>query len=251
MQIYGQDYFDTFAPVARLASFQMIVAIATRNDWPINSFDFHSAYLNGELEEEVFMEQPPSFEFADRERYVLRLKKALYGLKQGGRRWYKTLMQILTDMGFKCSEADHAVFYKSDRNLITILVIYVDNCTITGNSTLQIENTKCELHERFKLTDMGPLSWMLSIAVTWDRDTQTISLSQKSYIDTILSQCKFTEMTLCATLMDPSIVLSKDQSPQTPEDIEYMKNIPYWKCVRMLMWANVGTCPDIAFAVSA
>jgi Reverse transcriptase (RNA-dependent DNA polymerase)/gag-polypeptide of LTR copia-type len=250
-QIHGQDYFDTFAPVARLASFRTIVAIAARNDWPIDSFDFHSAYLNGELEEEVFMEQPPSFEFANREKYVLKLKKALYGLKQGGRRWYETLTQMLTDMGFKRSDADHAVFYKLDKDSLTVLVIYVDDCAITGNSTLQIENTKRELQEKFRLTDMGPLSWMLGIAVTQDRAARTISLSQRSYIDTILSRCKFANMTSRATPMDPNIVLSKEQSPQTPEDIEYMKNVPYRKCIGMLMWADLGTRPDIAFAVSA
>ena len=250
-QVYGQDYFDTFAPVARLASFRTIIAVAARNDWPIDSFDFHSAYLNGELEEEVFLEQPPSFAFADPEKFVLRLKKALYGLKQGGRRWYETLLELLTELGFKRCEADHAIFYKHDDTTLTVLVIYVDDCVITGNSSRQIEKTKRELHERFKLTDMGPLSWMLGIAITRDRAARTITLSQKLYIDTILSRCNFTCMTPRATPMDPNVVLSKDQSPQTEEDIEYMKNIPYRKCVGMLMWANVGTRPDIAFAVSS
>jgi hypothetical protein len=112
-QIYGQDYFETFAPVARLASIRSILAIAARNDWPIDSFDFHSAYLNGKLgdDEEVYMEQPPDFEFADRRRFVLRLWKAIYGLKQGGRKWYEALRRVLEEMGFSRCEADHAIFY--------------------------------------------------------------------------------------------------------------------------------------------
>ena len=175
----------------------------------------------------------------------------MYGLKQGGRRWYETLLELLTELGFKRCEADHAIFYKQNGTTLTVLVIYVDDCVITGNSSREIEKTKRELHERFKLTDMGPLSWMLGIAITRDCAARTITLSQKSYINTILSRCNFTSMTPCATPMDPNVVLSKDQSPQTEEDIEYMKNIPYRKCVGMLMWANVGTHPDIAFAVSS
>src|SRR5438477_6632799 len=185
------------------------MAITARNNWPIDSFDFHSVYLNGKLEEEVYLEQPPDFEFIDHECFVLKLKKALYGLKQGGRRWYETLSAELTDMGFKHSEANHTIFFKSDATSPTILVIYVNDCTITGSSELQIVNTKCELQEKFKLTDLGPLSWLLGIRVTRDRSARTITLSQQSYIDTILSHCNFTSMTPHTTPMDLNLVLLK------------------------------------------
>ncbi len=87
-QVEGVDYFVTFVPVAKLASLRIILAIAARNDWDINVFDFHGAFLNGEFddEEELYMEQPPDFEFADRRQYVLRLRKTIYSLKQSSRK---------------------------------------------------------------------------------------------------------------------------------------------------------------------
>ena len=85
-QVHGQDYFETFAPVARLASICVILAIVTRNDWDIDTFDFNSAFLNGQLgdDEEVYMEQPPGYEVNSHRGYVLKLKKSIYGLKQSG-----------------------------------------------------------------------------------------------------------------------------------------------------------------------
>ena len=85
MQVYGVDYFKTFAPVAKLASIRSILAITTHNNWDISMFDFHLAYLNRELDEDIFMEQPPNYKMADHERDVVKLHKTLYGLKQAGR----------------------------------------------------------------------------------------------------------------------------------------------------------------------
>ena len=91
-QVQGVDYFETFAPMARLASIRLILAIAAQNDWEVRMFDFHSAYLNGVLNdgETIYMEQPPYYEIADRACYVVKLQKSLYGLKQAGRKWYDT-----------------------------------------------------------------------------------------------------------------------------------------------------------------
>jgi hypothetical protein len=112
-QIHGVDYHEMFAPVAKLASVCTILAIATRNNWEIDVFDFHGAYLNGELDEgeDVYMEQPPEYETADRRIFVLKLNKALYGLKQGGRKWYDTLCRTLMKLGLKRAETDYGVFY--------------------------------------------------------------------------------------------------------------------------------------------
>ena len=251
-QVYGQDYFETFAPVARLASIRTILAIAARNDWPIDSFDFHSAYLNGELGEDeiVFMEQPPDFETVDRRRFVLRLFKALYGLKQGGRKWYEALCKLLAELGFQRSEADRAIFFLHEQGIIIVLAIHVDDCAITGNSVERIAKVKRQLNEKFKLTDLGSLTWLLGIAVTRDRHNRTLSLSQQSYIDSILIRSNLGDLSPRAMPMDPTLMLSKAQCPTTADEIAYMRKVPYRQCLGMLMWADVGTRPDIAFAVS-
>ena len=102
-QVHGVDYYDTWAPVAKLASICLLLAIAAQNKWPINMFDFHSAFLNGQLDsdEEVFMEQPQGHEESDQKWYVCKLFKSLYGLKQAGRKWYDALCKALADIGFK------------------------------------------------------------------------------------------------------------------------------------------------------
>ena len=133
-QIHGVDYFDTFAPTAHLSSFRLILAIATRNNWPTECFDFNNAYLNSVLAEDVYLEQPLDHEFADWRAYVLRLKKALYGLKQGGRAWYDTLCAALAKIGFVRAEADWGVFTRRERSHLVILAIHVDDCLITGSS---------------------------------------------------------------------------------------------------------------------
>jgi hypothetical protein len=123
-QVYGVDYYETFAPVAKLASIRSILAIAARNDWPIDMFDFHSAFLNGELDvdEDIYMEQPPNHAAADPDRYVVKLHKSIYGLKQAGKKWYDSLSRSLADIGFQKSEADPAIYiYKSTHVLVTRL----------------------------------------------------------------------------------------------------------------------------------
>jgi hypothetical protein len=185
-QVYGVDYFETFTPVAKLASIRSILAIAARNDWDISMFDFHSAYLNGELDEDIFMEQPPDYETADRGCYVVKLHKTLYGLKQVGKKWYDSLCRSLADIGFKKSEANRAVFYPHAGNDIVILAIHVDDSTMTGSSVNLQKEYKARINAKFQLTDLGPISWLLGLAITRDRATCTLSLSQHAYIDTLL-----------------------------------------------------------------
>ena len=167
------DYFETFAPVAKLVSIQSILVIAAHNDWDISMFDFHSAYLNGEFDEDIFMEQPPDYEMADRECYVVKLHKTLYGLKQVGKKWYDSLCRSLADIGFKKSEADPAVFYVHAGSDIVILAIHVDDSTMTSSSVNLQKEYKAHINAKSQLTDLGPISWLLGLAITCDRATHT------------------------------------------------------------------------------
>ena len=107
-QIYGVDYYEMYAPVARLTSFRLLLAIAARNGWAVDAFDFDSAYLNSKLgdDEVIYLEQPPGYETKDRGSWVCRLLRALYGLKQGAKNWYDALYRALVELGFTRSEAD-------------------------------------------------------------------------------------------------------------------------------------------------
>ncbi|THG92841.1 hypothetical protein EW026_g8206 [Hermanssonia centrifuga] len=166
-QIHGINYFETFAPVAKIASLRLLLAITARNGWAVESFDFNSAYLNSSLDEDevIYLEQPPQFPIKDPKAYVLHLKKVLYSLKQGGRKWYKHLCIALADLGFKRTEADFGVFYARNGPDLTVLTIHVDDCTITGSSKTLISTYKCKLGEKYPLTDLGPVSWLLGIKI--------------------------------------------------------------------------------------
>ena len=135
-QIYGVDYYETYTPVARLSLFRLLLAIAAHNDWPVDTFDFDSAYLNSKLDENevIYMEQPPGFETKEHNEWVWRLWKALYGLKQGARNWYQALRRALEELGFKQTDADHGVFFKKIPGGVIIVAVHVDDGMITGST---------------------------------------------------------------------------------------------------------------------
>jgi hypothetical protein len=216
MQIYGVDHFSTYSPVAKLTSFRTILAIAARHDWEIKSFDFNGAYLNGELDanEQIFMQAPPGYE-SDLH-IVKRLLKSLYGLKQAGRLWYDTLTRALKSLGFRASMANPGVFIARVNGHFLILAVHVDDCVLTGSLSEQIAEYKLKLNFCYALTDLGPVHWLLGIKVTRDRAAHTKSLSQKAYIDAILSRFTLSDAKAYGTPMTPGAIYSKKDVPSSP-----------------------------------
>ena len=251
-QVENIDYYETWAPVAKLASIHTILALATHHDWDIDMFDFHNAFLNRELNDnkEVYMEQPPGHEDRDPCNFCLQLKKSLYGLKQAGRKWYNVVCQTFADLGFKKSKYDPAVFYIHSGDNIIIMAIHVDDCTITGNNRVLLKEIKRKMKSRYSLTDLGPVNWLLGIKITRDQAARMISLSQESYIDSILARFNLTDAKPMSTPMDPLMRFSKDQSPQTLEEMAEMRNVPYQEGTGSLQYCAIATRPDIAFSVS-
>ena len=249
-QVYGLDYFNTYSPVTRLTSIRIILAIAVRYDWEIESFDFVGAYLNGELDdnEVIYMQSPPGYK--NDAHTVKRLRKSLYGLKQAGRKWYDTLVCTLNSLGFNTTHADPGVFYTRVKNDILILAVHVDDCILTGSSRKLITLYKEKLNACHALTDLGPVHWLLGIKITRDRAAHTISLSQSSFIDTILSRFSMTEAKPYGSPMIPGAIYGKKDSPSSPDEATRMQRTPYQQAIGSLMYAAVATRPDIAFAVS-
>ena len=250
-QIYGVDYFDTYSPVAKMASFRAILAIAARQDWEVESFDFNGAYLNGTLgeKEEIYMQEPPGYE-TQGERSVKRLLKSLYGLKQAGRKWYEALTGALADLGLRASTADPGVFLAQVESHSLILAIHVDDCILTGSSPDLIADYKRKFNARYTLTDLGPVHWFLGIKITRNRSARTLSLSQRSYIDTILTWFQLSDAKPYCTLMAPGAIYSTDNCPSDATEATRMRKVPYREAVGSLMYASVATRPDISHAVS-
>ena len=254
-QVPGVDYFDTFAPVARLASIRTVLAFAAAEDYETGQIDVKAAYLNGKLTEDevIFMKQAPGYEEAGEggKVKVLRLWKTLYGLKQAGRRWYQKLVEIMTKLGFSRCEGDQAVFYRrcEKTNVLIIVLVHVDDCSIVGKSKALIARFKVEIAKFVDITDMGELHWILGIEVRRIREERKLLLSQKSYIDSILRRYNLEDLKPVSTPMDPSARLTSAQSPSTTEELAAMRHVPYHEAVGSLMYATLGTRPDICFAV--
>ena len=193
-QVHGIDFDNTFAPIARMVSIQTVLALAARHDWEIHQVDVKSAYLYGELNEDeaIYMKPPPGNIQICNNKHILQVLKALYGLKQSGRCWYQVLRKILTDIGLTRSKHDHAVFFRQENNaLTTILLAHIDDFTITAMNPSLIKATKDGLHKQLEIHDMGEIHWMLGLEIKRNQDLRTISISQRLYIDSIISRYGF------------------------------------------------------------
>lgn len=253
-QVPGVDYFDTYAPVAKLASIRTVLALAARLDLEIHQIDIKGAYLNGELtgNEVIYMRQPPGFASPEFPHRVCLLRKTLYGLKQSGRRWYQKLVEILVEkLGFTQCEVDQAVFFKKAKTgERIIIVVHVDDCTLAASSLDLIAQLKNDIRAHVEITDLGELHWLLGIEVTRNRDHRTISLSQLSYIDSIVRRFGLEDLKPVSCPMEPHVKLHSNQSPSTGAEYAAMRHIPYREAVGSLMYASLGTRPDISYAVT-
>ena len=158
----GIDYDETFAPVARYTSVRTILAIAASKGWKVHQMDVKTAFLNGKIEEEVYVEQPKGFSVFDRQTHVCKLKKALYGLKQAPRAWYERIDTHLLKLRFAKNEADPNLYFKTKGDDMVIFVLYVDDFLITGDEHM-IEKCKLDLSAEFEMKDLGLLHYFFGI----------------------------------------------------------------------------------------
>jgi hypothetical protein len=151
----GIDYDEVFAPVARLVTIRLLIALAAHNGWEMHHMDVESAFLNGELQEEVFVEQPAGFIKKGSEHKVLKLKKALYGLNQMPRAWNTKLDVTLTSLGFKKCSSEPALYARKNKGSQLIVGVYVDDLVIIRANIVAF---KKEMTKAFKMSDLGCFS---------------------------------------------------------------------------------------------
>ena len=250
-QVYGVTYLETYSPIAKLTSLYTILTLATCLNWDIKCFDFNTVYLNGKLEEseEIYMEQIPGYVEGSAGN-IKRLKKALYGLKQAGCQWYDTFVHKLADLGFHPSIADPGMFLAHIKDYILILVVHVNDCTLTSSLGKLIATYKVKLNKKFPLMDLRAIHFLLGIQVMHDWAEHTLSLCQSSSIDTILARFSLTHAKPYGTPMVPSASYSKHDAPFSSADIACMHKVLYHEAIGSLMYVAVTTCPDISFTVS-
>eukprot|EP01018_Ginkgo_biloba_P001301 Gb_29290 [translate_table: standard] len=150
----GIDYEETFAPTTKMITIRLVLAIAAQLGWQVHQMDVKSAFLNGDLKEEVYMQQPEGFELKGKEKLVCKLNKPLYGLKQP-HAWYIKIDEHLRGNSFQRSASDPNLYVKKKDGDLVILVVYVDDLVITGNSLKLIDKVKGDLGKAFEMTDLG------------------------------------------------------------------------------------------------
>jgi hypothetical protein len=247
----GFDYSETFSPTPKWATIRAILAYAALNDLEIWSVDISSAFLNGELDDLVFMQEPEGFETSDRS-WALRLRRSLYGLKQAGREWHKKLHGVLVGIGFTRVRCEHSVWvYGRDSDATRIIVpVFVDDMTITAKDSAAIRQVIKELETHFKLRDLGETQFLLGVKIERNREERSLSLSQRQYILDILERANMSDCNPVTTPLDPNITLSALMSPSTKEEREQMKNIPYINILGAIAYLAIATRLDLAYAIS-
>ena len=178
------DFFDTFSLVTRITSIRVLISLVAIHSLVVHQMDVKTAFLNGELEEEIYMEQPEGFVIHGQEDKVCKLDKSLYGLKQAPKQWHEKFDNLIVSNGFKVNESDKCIYYKSVNNICTIICVYVDDLLIFGSNIHVVNNVKSLLCNNFDMKDLGEASVILGIKIT--RSKEGISLDQSHYIEKIL-----------------------------------------------------------------
>jgi hypothetical protein len=195
------------------------------------------------------MLQPEGFIKVGQEKKVCRLKKALYGLKQASRQWHRKLRSALLEMGFTQLSGDHSIYMSRQHGgNILILIVYVDDITLMGTSAEQIKSTKIRLGNRFELSDLGELSYYLGIRIIRNRKHRLLDLDQSKYVRDVLIRFGMDNCTPAYTPLAAGSQLVKSSSPTEDNDPAFVNQ--YQSVVGSLMYAMLGTRPDISYAVT-
>ncbi|RVW25234.1 Retrovirus-related Pol polyprotein from transposon TNT 1-94 [Vitis vinifera] len=184
----GIDYKETFSPVSSKDSFRIIMALVAHYDLELHQMDVKTAFLNGNIDETIYMVQPENFESNDSKQLVCRLKRSIYGLKQASRQWYRKFDQVITSFGFKENTVDQCIYLKFSGSKFIILVLYVDDILLASSDVGLLHETKRFLSSKFDMKDLGNASFVLGIQIHRDRSRGILGLSQKAYIDKVLSR---------------------------------------------------------------
>ena len=188
-QEYGIDYDETFSPVAKITTVRVLLALAASKSWKLWQMDVKNAFLHGELDRDIYIDQPQGFVNHEKPEYVCKLKKALYGLKQAPRAWYGKIAEFLVQSGYHVAPADSSLFVKIQGEKLSIVLVYVDDIIITGDDTSEIQRTRENLSVRFQMKELGELKHFLGLEV--ERKESGIFLGQHKYARDLIQKFSF------------------------------------------------------------
>ena len=242
-QKFGLDYDETFCPVVRMESLRTLLALSTQRGMELHQVDVHTAFLNGTLQEEVYMKQPTGYERKGEEHLVCRLKKSIYGLKQSPMCWNTVLDAHLKRMGFSQSKSDPCIYVSGGEDPFYIGV-YVDDLILAGNDKAKMKKIKEELSSKVDIKDLGKLSYFLGMSIVQNQEEKKTWIGQPAYTEKLLTKMGMSDCKPVKTPVDPGNRLVK-----AAEDEEALDQPLYQSVVGSLMYLSTCTRPDIAFAV--
>jgi hypothetical protein len=205
------------------------------HDYELEQLDVKIAFLHGELEEVIYMDQPEGFVVPGKENLVCRLKKSLYGLKQSPRQWYRRFDSFMISHDFKRSDYDSCVYLKIVNDSTIYLLLYVDDMLIAAKDKSEIAKLKAPLNLEFEMKDLGATKKILGVEIIRDRKSGMLYLSHRGYIKKVLRRFNMQDAKPVSTLLAPHFRLSLDLCPASDEDIKYMSRLPYSSVVGSLM----------------
>jgi len=243
------DYKETFSLVSKKDSFRIIMALVAHYDLELHQMDVKTAFLNGNLEEDVYMDQPVGFIKEGKEHMACKLKKSIYELKQASRQWYLKFNDTITSFGFKENIVDRCIYLKVSGSKFTFFILYVDDILFATNDLGLLSGTKKFLFNNFEMKDISVAYYVIGIEIFRDRSQGLLGLSQKTYINKVLKRFRMDKCSTSPVPIQKGDKFSLMQCPKNELERKQMKNIPYASSVGSLMYAQTGTRPNIIFAV--
>lgn len=221
------------------------MSLGAIKDWDIDHLDVKTAYLNGDLAEDIYVRPPANL--SERDGKVWKLKKAVYGLKQAGRCWNQKITDVLTKMGFQRSKADPCIFAMNNNDTVVIVALWVDDVIVFSNDVKSKNEEKSSLAHHFEMKDLGPIRRCLGMNVMRDRGKRQLFIEQSHYIEQILKRFSMDGCKPVSTPMEADVkslvVDDKDIEP-------YSKIVPYQEAIGCLLYLSQITRPDIIFATN-
>jgi hypothetical protein len=237
----GKDFFDTYSPIARLNRIRVLLSLTTLHGLRVHQMDVKTAFLSGELKEEIYMTQHDGFVVKGQEDKVCKLVKSLYDLKQAPKQWHEKFDVTLISAGFSVNESDRCGYYHHGGGQGVILCLYVNGILIFGTSLDVINEVKTFLCQSFDVKDMGEVDVILNIMQI--KGENEITLTQSYYVEMVFSRFCYKDSKPSPTPYDPSLVIQKYKKIGRDQ-------LRYSQMIGSLMYLGSATKPDISFAVS-
>lgn len=240
-QKFGVDYDLVFAPVARHSTFRVLLSIAASRQMSVYHLDAKTAFLNGDLHEEIYMSQPPGFVSTNAERKVCLLNKSIYGLRKSARIWYEKLHNILTGAGYNQSRADSCLYVSQTPSGNTYILIYVDDILVVSNLKTHVLDVEKVLKSNFEIKNLGLIANYLGMRITKGKDFYL--LDQEDYIIRMTKRFGLENTKIADIPLSPSY-------HREPDGNRLLHNEEYRAAIGSLLYVSVNTRPDISAAVT-